>query len=130
MSPLNATILISAFLLVDGIIVLAVFNLAAGEVKSLAKHFPQVTPQIHAERRNFQSFSLGYYNFGWSFHVIADADYVHMLPAWLFRKFGVPNFSIPRAELKDPKKCFTGVVVTVRNEQLRGPRWCLAPDLR
>lgn len=130
MSPLTATILISAFLLVDGIIVLAVFTMAAGEVKSLAKHFPQVPPQIHSERRNFQSFSLGYYNFGWCFHVIADPQYVHMLPALLFRKLGVPNFSIPRRELKDPKKCFGGVIVTVRNEKLRGPRWCLAPDLR
>lgn len=130
MSALTATILISAFLLVDSIIVLAVFTMAAGEVKSLAAHFPSREPQIHAERRNFQSFSLGYYNFGWCFHVIADAQYVHMLPAWLFRKLGVPNFSIPRRELKDPKKCFAGVIVTVRDEQLRGPRWCLAPDMR
>lgn len=130
MSPLTATILLSAFVLLDAIVVFSIFTIAANQLKSLAKHFLEAAPQIHAERRNFQSFSLGLFNFGWSFHVIADADYVHMHPAWLFRKLGVPNFSLPRAELKDPQKCFGGVKVTLRNETLRGPRWCLAPDLR
>lgn len=130
MSPLTATILLSAFLLLNAFIVLAVFNIAANSLKSLAADFPARAPQIHAERRNFQSFSLGYFNFGWCFHVIADAQYVHMLPALLFRKLGVPNFSLPRAELKNPTKCFAGVIVTVRNEQLRGPRWCLAPEIQ
>lgn len=129
MSPLTATLVISAFLVVDGIIVFAVFNMAAGEVRSLAAHFPAREPQIHAERRDFQSFSLDLFNFGWSFHVVADRDYVHMLPAWLFRKLGVPKFSIPRSELKDPRKCFGGVKVTLRGQALAGPRWCLAPDL-
>lgn len=129
MSPLTAAVLLSAFLL-DGIIIFAVFNMAAGEVKSFAKHFPAHEPLIHAQRRNFQSFSLGLFNFGWSFHVIADTNYVHMLPAWLFRRLGVPNFSIPRTELKDAAKCFGGAVVTIRGTKLRGPRWCLVPTLQ
>lgn len=130
MSPLTATLIILSFFILDGIVVMAVLNYAAGELHSLAKKFPPVPPQIHAEHRNFQSFSLGLMNFGWCFHVIADADYVHMHPAWLFRKLGVPNFSLPRTELKDPAKCFGGVRVTLRNETLRGPRWCLVPDSR
>ncbi|MBS0188726.1 MAG: hypothetical protein JSS51_11695 [Planctomycetes bacterium] len=129
MSPLTLTILISSFLLLDAMVVAAVFSLGAAELKSLAADFPAREPQIHAERRNFQSFSLGLMNFGWCFHVIADRDHVHMLPALLFRKLGVPNFSLPRAELKDPRQCLGGVQVTLRGRDLKGPRWCLAPDM-
>lgn len=129
MTPLAATLFIAAFVILDLIVACAVLNIAATELKSLAADFPAREPQIHAERRNFQSFSLGLMNFGWCFHVIADRDHVHMLPALLFRKLGVPNFSIPRSELKDPRKCLGGVQVTVRGRDLKGPRWCLAPDM-
>jgi len=126
-SPLTATLLIAAFVLLDLIVVCAVLNIAANELKSFAAKFPPVPPQIHAEHRNFQSFGLGLINCGWCFHVTSDPHYVHLFPALLFRKLGVPSLSIPRTELKDPKKCFGGVRVTVAGNDLRGPRWCLAP---
>lgn len=129
MSTAATIVLISAFVLMDLMVVSAVLTMSAGEIKSFAAKFPPVLPQIHAERRNFQSFGLGMLNCGWSFHVAADRAYVHLFPAWLFRTLGVPNFSIPRSELKDPKKCFGGVRVTVAGNDLRGPRWCLAPEM-
>lgn len=131
MSPTNVTLFLAAVVVLDLIVVAVIFKTAAGELKTFSAKYPPVPPQIHAERRNFQSFSLGILNCGWSFHVTSDPTHVHLFPAWLFRRLGVPNFSIPRTELKDAKKCFGGAVrVTVCGKDLRGPRWCLAPDLR
>lgn len=130
MSSTNIAILVAAFFVFEAIIVTGILSLAASEVKSLAKHFPPVEPRAGAESRWFQSFALGFFNFGWCFHVVADAEYVHMRPVWMLRRFGVTGFSIPRAELTKPRRVFGGVKVTVRGETLRGPRWCLAPDLR
>ncbi|MBL8886597.1 MAG: hypothetical protein JNK16_08050 [Phycisphaerales bacterium] len=125
MTPLTATLIIAAFVILDVIVVTAVLNIAASELKCFAAKFPPVPPQIHSERRNFQSFGLGLINCGWCFHVTSDPHYVHLYPVWLLRKLGVSSFSIPRTELKDPRKCFGGVRVTVAGNDLRGPRWCL-----
>jgi hypothetical protein len=124
-TPLTATFIIAAFVILDVIVVTAVLSIAAGELKSFARNFPPVSPQVHAERRNFQSFGIGLINCGWSFHVVSDPQYVHLYPVWLLRKLGVSSFSIPRTELKDPRKCFGGVRVTIAGHDLRGPRWCL-----
>jgi hypothetical protein len=129
-SSSNLAILIGVFFVLDAIIVGCVLHLAAGELKSFVRHFPPVEPQPGHESRSFQTIALDTFNFGWCFHIASDRDHVHLRPTWFLRRFGVTPCSIPRAALANPRRTFRGASVTVRGHTVRGPRWCLMPDLR
>jgi hypothetical protein len=94
----------------------------------LQKQFPAKPILPEHVRRNFQSFSIGIFNFGWSLHTIVDDDHLHFIPIRLMRWFGCQTVSVPWDEVLDhpqPGKSKYTVLVKIANQTILGPRWCL-----
>ena len=78
-------------------------------------------------RRNFQSFSFGIFNGGFSFHVAVDDEYLHILPSLYLRAVGCRHASIPwsaiRLHEKQPWYSKQTRALIGRTDVV-GPAWC------
>lgn len=88
--------------------------------------FPPVPPGPDAVSRQFQSFSVGLLNLGYSVHVTVDAGHLHLRPTAMVRCLGMRSVSIPWDAVE-----FVGVFpfgrrrARVAGVSLIGPAWCL-----
>lgn len=92
----------------------------------LPRNFPPRDPAHDAVRRDFQTFKAGLLNLGWSVHVVADAEYLHLRPALLPRLLRIRPASIPwLAVTVDPADQRTYLRhATIAGVDLHIPRWC------
>lgn len=122
-------IAVCIFLFFDFIVVTFIIRAFTAPLRELAKEFPAQEPTPEAVRRNFQSFSFGVVNAGWSIHVAVDERQLHLSPAWIMRRFGVVPLSMPwnRVRLIKRGDRMTKVRVEGNREKLEvaGPTWCL-----
>lgn len=121
-------LLVVGMVVMDSIIVWAIFSsFRAGTWAPLAKVFPPVSPTPGAVRREFESFSFGMFNLGWSLHVAVDEAYLHLYPAWLLRVVGATPMSVPwSAVTLRPKAPKRGLIpARLGKQDIRGPAWCL-----
>jgi hypothetical protein len=88
-------LLVGMIVLVDVVIVSAVFKFSASIWNSLGKNCGSVEPSPGAVRKDFQSIKVGVFNFGACAHIAVDEDHLHMYPAWIVRASGGHAFSIP-----------------------------------
>lgn len=126
---MTVAIIVALFLIVDSIVVIALVRAFTLPLQELAKQFPAVTPGPDAVRRNFQSFSFGLLNAGWSMHVAADEHHLHLSPVFIMRLFSIPPLSIPWTHIRFIKRgrWTSRVLIAGDREKLdvKGPRWCL-----
>ena len=102
------------------LIVATVFHLLW---RPMLKAFPPRQPAPDAVRRRFQSFGLGIVNMGFSIHVAADDEYLHLVPLAIWRSLGARPASIPWSSMKPVGK--SKRVVRVNGHRLDGPKWCM-----
>ena len=91
---------------------------------STMRTWPPRDPAPDAIRRNFQSFSLGLINLGWSVHVAADKEFLHLRPATLVRWLGAASASIPWQAMQ-PLGGRRGTAVRLGHHTMIAPRWCV-----
>lgn len=128
MTPLNITIAVVIFVVMDLIIIGTVFNLAAGSARAIGEKFPAKPVRPDAVRREFQSVSVGMGNWGGSYHLSVDEQHLHMEPAWLMRKLGVRMASVPWADVRRTKSALPRRgrgEATIAGETVRLPVWAL-----
>lgn len=93
----------------------------------LPRDFPARTPGDDAIWRRYQSFRLGMMNLGYSIHVAADEQYLHLVPIKPLRMLGGRTASIPWEAIRIENRSRRGKWITARvgTHTLRGPSWCL-----
>jgi hypothetical protein len=122
----STTILILAFvastMAVDWFVMRALVRTGWG---TLAEKFPPQPVAPDAVRRDFQSFSFDFYNFGKCVHAAADSGHLHLLPAAFLRWLGCGPMSIPwdRIELRSRRR--STAKAAVAGIAIKGPAWCL-----
>ncbi len=121
-NPAAVTLLVLVSLLGTGGIVSAVM---CGMWNPALKPHPPVEPEVDAVRRDFQSFSLGLVNMGWSVHVAADAHHLHLTPIKPMRLLGARSASIPWSAMRPVGGSRSTVVTLDGRQRLIGPRWCM-----
>ena len=89
----------------------------------VSSKYPGREPAPDAVRRSFQSFSYGMLNLGFSIHVAADDEYLHLTPLKFFLWFGAVPASIPWSVMQP----IAGSSRKVRldGQTLQGPKWCM-----
>lgn len=128
MTPLNITIAVVIFVVMDLVIIGAVFSVAAGSARTLAEKFPAKAVRPDAVRREFQSVSVGMGNWGNGYHLIVDEQHLHLEPAWLMRKLRVRMASVPWAEVRRARAPLPRRgrgIATIGGETVRLPVWAL-----
>lgn len=128
MSTSGVIVLVVCLVSVDLMVVGALLNLCATQLRQLAAAFPATTPLPDAVRRNFQSFSLGLMNLGFSIHVAADAQFLHLTPVKFLRALGAPAMSIPWDAIKLEPTTRPGRATRkamVQSTRIAGPAWCM-----
>lgn len=123
--------IVSALVAIEIVVVVLVCRALVGSTfGELARAYPPASPGPNCESRGFQSFSFGIVNLGWCVHVDADEAWVHLRPAWIARRMGMPAVSLPRDQIVVEKTRWSKAFVKVGAQALAGPAWCLAPGLR
>lgn len=128
MTPLNITIAVVIFVVMDLIIIGAVFSVAAGSARTIAEKFPAKAVRPDAVRREFQSVAIGMGNWGGSYHLAVDEQHLHMEPAWLMRKLRVRTASVPWDQVKRARGTLPRRgrgIATIGGETVRLPVWAL-----
>jgi len=97
----------------------------------LAKQFPGKAFEPDAFRRNFQSISLGAISFGGCVHIVADDNFLHLIPSRFLSIFGCTSVSIPWEKIGKPSKQpyfskrWANITVDHHSKILTIPRWCM-----
>ncbi len=84
---------------------------------------------LDAERRRYQSFSIGIVNLGLSIHVAVDDDFLHLEPLWIWQILGACPVSIPWTAITPAPPgavVLFGRAVRVNGQTMVGPKWCLS----
>lgn len=79
-------------------------------------------------RRNFQSYSIGIFNLGWSIHTVVDDEHLHLIPVRLLKWFGCSMVSVPWDQVFEHPRPGTSrrmVRVKIAHQVVYGPRWAL-----
>lgn len=109
------------------ITILAIIGITATALKGLwnplADKYPAVEPGPDGVSKKFQSFSYGIVNLGFSIHVTADTDHLHLTPIRFMRIFGARSASIPWSEMEPIKE--SRRKARVNGQVLQGPKWCM-----
>ena len=95
--------------------------------KPLEAVFPARRPSDASFGRNFQSFSFGLANYGFSIHVVIDDEYLHLSPIWFLSKLGMKPISIPWDAIEPlSTRWLAGKTtrVRIRKQTVVGPKWC------
>ncbi|MEE3002019.1 MAG: hypothetical protein VX908_04895 [Planctomycetota bacterium] len=105
----------------------AIFGITGSALRALwnplAKAFPAREPAPDAVSKSFQSFSYGIVNLGFSIHVSADSDALHLTPIRFMQWFGALPASVPWDAMEPVKK--SRHKVRVNGQVLQGPKWCM-----
>jgi hypothetical protein len=95
----------------------------------LSQRYPARPPGEDAVTKRFQSFKMGMYNLGFSFHVTVDESHLHLDPAGFWRKLGAEPSSVPWSDIEVVRRGKSGKWTTVKiggkPTPLLGPSWCL-----
>lgn len=123
MPPAQIATVIAIFIVVDAIVVYAVFSMCSAAWRELARDFP-LNAHASGPWREFQSVSIDMFNFGFCVHICADADHVHIAPTKFLRLMRVTPISIPRAAMLEVKpSVFRTAKVKLSKRTLVLPRW-------
>ena len=123
----SVALLITGFVLLDLIIVLAVFNTMRNGWRAFASKHPSVVPGLVEQRRARQGIALGLFNLGMCFTIERDALYVHLQPNAFGKLAGVTAVSLPFAEMRGFRKLIFGMCeVKLGKDPISVPRWCVA----
>lgn len=132
MSPLTITILVTAIVLFDLMIVAAVLTAVSASIRTISKQFPPVAPAADAVTKNFQSFKLGLLGLGKCIHASVDEHYLHLRPCMLARWIRVPPMSVPWAQVQVTGSTFASrlklgksLKAKLGTLDIEGPEWCL-----
>ena len=119
--------LIALVVLLDVMIVGAIFSALGVSWRKFAAKWPPVAPgQVH-ERRHRQGLALGSYNTGGCFTIERDAKHIHATPNAFGRLIRVTPISIPLARIdKCVPKMFGHCELAIGSDRLTVPRWCVA----
>ncbi|MBX3386603.1 MAG: hypothetical protein KF768_08530 [Phycisphaeraceae bacterium] len=116
--------IIPIFVVVDTVIVWAIFTSLRGDWKSLERQFPPRVVSGTAVHRRYQSISIGMYNLGWSVHLTADEQCLHVHPtAYLRRLARAGVFSVPWEEVRIGRRRRWYASARIGREDFRIPRW-------
>lgn len=120
--------LIALFLVVDAMIVCAVFAVVASHWNDLADRFPGCEVREPSVRKAFQSVKLGILNLGGSVHIAVDERAMHLEPTWFLRKLRARRASVPW-EAMELRSVGRGRFARVRigKEDMVLPRWAVSP---
>ncbi|KAA0217210.1 MAG: hypothetical protein DYG94_01780 [Leptolyngbya sp. PLA3] len=124
-------LVVGGIVLEFGVIVLVLRGLMRSSLGRLSDQFPFTEPEAGAVRRNFQSFSIGLVNAGYSIHVAVDDHSLHLMPAAILRWCGVRACSVPWSEVRVLKRVGSYRKARIGGVNLYGPGWCLdlaSPD--
>lgn len=125
----QAAILVLIFLSVDAVVLYAIFSMCDSAWKDLSRDFP-INEHATGPWREFQSIGIDMFNFGFSVHICADAEYVHLAPTRFLRLFRVKPVSIPRAAFLDVKPAaFRTAKVKLPKRTMVLPRWAAMSNL-
>ncbi len=132
MTTTGIIVMVSVFLVMDTIVVCAVFQLVKQTLRPLVQRFPPSQPMAEAVVKHRQSFKIGMLNMGGCFTVAADAAALHLRPNRLGRLVGGPAMSVPweaiehRGPARGLRLVFGSVArVRVGMTDIVGPAWCL-----
>lgn len=122
-------------MVIDLIVISAVFSMAGATLRSLGSKFPGVEPMPGAIRKEFQSFRFDSVKLGQAVHVAVDEKHLHLLPAWFPRRImRMPAMSIPwdAITLTEPSSRVHRMAVRrgmamaqIAGVTVIGPAWCL-----
>ena len=104
-------------------IVAAIMRFGAQAWNELARAHPPVEPAADAVRREFQSLQFGMFNLGWGIHLAVDDEYLHLMPAWLWRVCGGRDASVPWTAVRLMHKRKRTSMVRIGRHTLVGPAW-------
>jgi hypothetical protein len=94
----------------------------------IQREFPAQTIAVSHFRRNFQSFSFGIFNAGFSFQVAIDDEYLHILPSLYLRVVGCKQASVPwsaiRLQEKQKPRFSKQSPAKLGKTEVVGPAWC------
>jgi hypothetical protein len=128
MTPAQIAIFVAIFLTVDALVLYAVFAMCASAWKDLSRDYP-LNEHATGPWREFQSISIDMFNFGFSVHICADADYVHLAPTRFLRLLRVQPVSIPRSAFLGVKPTALRMArAKLPKHTLTMPRWAAMPD--
>lgn len=127
MTGLQIALLVGVFLVMDLMVVGALFHVLSQTMRDFSAKFPAVEPLPNAERRRFQSFKFGMISLGGSVHVGVDERYLHLMPTRAARWLGMKPLSVPWEAIEIVGNTWIGRSTRVRiaQEEVVGPRWCL-----
>lgn len=108
MTTTQVVLLVSALIVVDGVVLVGVRAWVRSIFEELARAFPSRPASHGARRKRFQSLAVNSTNFGGCVAIAVDDEYVHFQPMSLARLFGALDFSVPRSALTDTKASFRG----------------------
>ena len=120
--------MVLVFVVAELAIGLTVVRMLLGNAwRPLQTAFPSQAPLEPHYRRNFQSFSFGLINAGFSIHVIVDDQYLHLIPAKYLRMMGLLPVSVPWSEIQmHAKQPSFGRQARAHlgKTEVVGPAWC------
>jgi hypothetical protein len=120
-------LLIGVFVLVDLVVVSAVFQMSAQIWNALGKGCVQVEPKPGAVRKDFQSMKIGMFSFGGCLHIAVDEHYLHLYPAKVVRMSGGRSFSIPwdlvHADASRPERRIWSA--RINGQKVLAPGWAM-----
>lgn len=101
----HIVLMVGGMCVIDFVVVGAVLHFAVQSVlEPLSRAFPARPKETDAVRRQFQSMSMDAMNFGMCVHMTADAEHLHLEPAWLLRASGAKPSSVPWGAIAVVKK--------------------------
>ncbi len=121
----------SAWLVITIIVGVVIFDivLVVGLVRAgwgdLPSKFPAVPAAENGVTKNFQSFRIGLFNFGFAIHVTVDEQHLHLAPAKVLRWLGARPASIPWDRIALEKAGRRWSTVKIASHRIWGPSWCL-----
>jgi len=95
--------------------------------RPMMNQYPPREPAPDAVGRRFQSFRFGVINLGFSVHVVADEEHLHLRPAHFLRWCGAGPISVPWSAIRLGKPLLGGkwMTASINGKNIAGPAWCL-----
>ena len=95
--------------------------------RPMMNQYPPRDPAPNAVGRNFQSFRFGVINLGFSVHVAADEEHLHLRPAHFLRWCGAGPISVPWSAIRPGKPMLGGkwMTASINGKNVAVPAWCL-----
>lgn len=116
--------MIAAFVALDVLVLAAITPmLVRSSLGPLAERCPAVEPADDTVWKRRQSISVNMVNLGLCVNLGADLDHLHIRANRFGRLLRVPAFSVPWAEMDQPKLGRFGCSVRVGKTKLALPRW-------